>query len=298
MSLNLFLPAHSPNTKLPVLFYLSGLTCTGDNCAEKGFLQPAAARAGIAIVYPDTSPRGASVAGEDDSWDFGTGAGFYVDATTPAFKTNYNMYSYITQELPGLLWPAFPQLDSSRVSVTGHSMGGHGALTLALRNPGMFRSVSAFAPIANPCECAWGKKAFSGYLGDDAAAWKKYDATELLRESKNAEFKALVDVGTGDGFYKEGQLRPEVLEAAGKDVGADVQVRYQKVGVDSPGLWARADGHRITITAITSSRRSPRTTSTTTQSSCASRVALELEVSVEDSDRTLLLRTYNVPMEP
>ncbi|KAI5856908.1 Alpha/Beta hydrolase protein [Tricharina praecox] len=228
MALNLYLPPQTNTTKVPVLIYLSGLTCTGDNCAEKGFLQRHAAQHGIAIVYPDTSPRGASIAGEDDSWDFGTGAGFYVDATNGPWEKNYKMYSYITSELPSTLFPAYKdQLDSSRVSITGHSMGGHGALTLFLKNPGMYKSVSAFAPISNPINCPWGQKAFAGYLGEDKEAWKAHDATELLKEWKGKGFKALIDVGTGDNFYKQGQLLPENFEKAAKEAGAEVEVRYQ-----------------------------------------------------------------------
>ncbi|KAH8595937.1 putative esterase [Bisporella sp. PMI_857] len=229
MALNLFLPPQATSSnKVPVLYYLSGLTCTGDNCAEKGFFQPWAAQHGIAVVYPDTSPRGLKIAGEDDSWDFGTGAGFYVNATQAPYKDGYNMETYITSELPPLLYSSFP-LDSSRVSITGHSMGGHGALTLYLKNPGMFKSVSAFAPISNPGKCPWGEKAFGGYLGDDKEEWKKHDATELIKGWKGP-FEALIDVGTGDNFYKQKQLLPENFEAAAKESGNDkgLTVRYQE----------------------------------------------------------------------
>ncbi|PGH18954.1 S-formylglutathione hydrolase [Polytolypa hystricis UAMH7299] len=230
MNFNLYLPpqaVNNPTSKIPVLIYLSGLTCTGDNCAEKGFFQHGASKKGIAVVYPDTSPRGLNIAGEDDSWDFGSAAGFYVDAAIPPYNKGYNMYTYITDELPKTLFAAFPQLDESRVSITGHSMGGHGALTLFLRNPGKYKSVSAFAPIANPINCPWGQKAFSGYLGDDKKKWKQHDATELVKQWKGP-LDALIDVGTGDQFYKQGQLLPENFEKAAKEAGvAGVKVRYQ-----------------------------------------------------------------------
>jgi S-formylglutathione hydrolase len=263
MAVNLFLPPQSTTQKVPVLFYLSGLTCTPDNCSEKGFLQRHASLHGLAIVYPDTSPRGANIAGEDDSWDFGTGAGFYVDATREPWKQHYRMESYITRELPAALWEAFPEkLDKERVSITGHSMGGHGALTLFLKHPGLYKSVSAFAPIANPINCPWGQKAFGGYLGEDREEWKKHDATELLKAWKGGKFQALVDVGTGDNFYKQGQLLPENLEAAAKEVGAEVEVRYQPVSFFFLGRW-QGEGmglmsNRSMIIAITSSRLSAR----------------------------------------
>ena len=249
MAVNLFLPpqalASTASAPVPVILYLSGLTCTGDNCAEKGFLQPHAAKHGIAIVYPDTSPRGAGIAGEDDSWDFGSGAGFYVDATAAPWSVNYRMLSYVARELPDALFAHFPrQLDRSRVSLMGHSMGGHGALTLFLKHPGRYRSVSAFAPIANPVRCPWGQKAFGGYFGAaDADAWKAHDATELVARWPAAEhgpFRALVDVGTGDAFYKAGQLLPENFERAAAQAGAEVQVRYQPVCV--PPFVCQPDG--------------------------------------------------------
>jgi len=222
MALNLYLPPNAGATsqKVPVLFYLAGLTCTGDNCAEKGFFQYGASQKGIAVVYPDTSPRGLKIQGEDDSYDFGSGAGFYIDATASPWSKNYKMESYITSELPKALFSSFPELDSSRVSITGHSMGGHGALTLFLKNPGMYKSVSAFAPIANPSNCPWGEKAFKGYLGDDKEDWKKHDATELIKKWKG-KFDTLIDVGTGDNFYKQKQLLPENFMEAAKQSGND-----------------------------------------------------------------------------
>ncbi|KAI0380933.1 putative esterase [Hypomontagnella monticulosa] len=230
MNVNLYLPpAAVSGSKVPVLMYLSGLTCTPENCTEKGFFQAHASRLGIALIWPDTSPRGANIAGETDSWDFGAGAGFYVDATAEPWSKNYRMETYITSELPDALFAAYPEvLDASRVSITGHSMGGHGALTLYLKNPGKYRSVSAFAPISNPSRCPWGEKAFTGYLGTDKEEWKKHDATELVKAWKGGDLKALVDVGTGDNFYKQGQLLPENFEAAVKEAGIKgLELRYQ-----------------------------------------------------------------------
>lgn len=234
MDVNLFLPpAALSGTKVPVLIYLSGLTCTPQNCTEKGFFQAHAARKGIALVWPDTSPRGANIPGETDSWDFGAGAGFYIDATQEPWSRHYRMESYIRDELPSALFSAFAaQLDADRVSITGHSMGGHGALTLYLKNPGKYKSVSAFAPIANPTQCPWGQKAFSGYLGaDNKEEWKKHDATELVKGWKG-DLKALIDVGTGDNFYKAGQLLPENFEKAVKEAGIPgLELRYQPVSL-------------------------------------------------------------------
>ncbi|KHJ32883.1 putative s-formylglutathione hydrolase [Erysiphe necator] len=249
MSLNLYLPNTNNTTttittsttkfendkqiKFPVLFFLSGLTCTGDNCAEKGFLQYAASQKRIAIIYPDTSPRGLNIPGEDDSYDFGTGASFYLDATQSPWSTNYNMETYITVELPKELFAYFPQLDSSRISITGHSMGGHGALMLFLKNPGMYQSVSAFAPICNPIKCSWGQKAFSGYLGveaENSEKWKMNDATELVQKWSGGSFRCLIDVGTNDQFYKQKQLLPENLAEAARKTGMDqdLVIRYQE----------------------------------------------------------------------
>jgi S-formylglutathione hydrolase len=236
MSLNLYLPPQalsSPTTKVPLLIYLSGLTCTPDNCTEKGFFQHGASRAGLAVLYPDTSPRGLNLPGEKDAWDFGEAAGFYLDATQAPWDGGYKMESYITKELPAVLFGDAEygkHLDSGRVSITGHSMGGHGALTLYLRHPGLYQSVSAFAPIANPSQCAWGQKAFTGYLGEDREGWKAHDATELVKGWKGGDLKALVDVGTGDQFYKQGQLLPENLEKAAREAGVEgLTVRYQEV---------------------------------------------------------------------
>ncbi|OJJ80688.1 S-formylglutathione hydrolase [Aspergillus glaucus CBS 516.65] len=229
MNFNLFLPPQAQSSqKIPLLIYLSGLTCTADNCSEKGFFQHGASKHGIAVLYPDTSPRGLNIEGENDAYDFGSGAGFYVDATKAPYNNGYNMYTYVTEELPKTVFAAFQQIDEGRVSITGHSMGGHGALTLFLRNPGKYKSVSAFAPVSNPINCPWGQKAFNGYFGDDQQAkWKEHDATELVKKW-SGPLNALVDVGTGDNFYKQGQLLPENFEKAVSEAGIQgVNVRYQ-----------------------------------------------------------------------
>ena len=237
MAVNLYLPpqATKPGQKVPVLFYLSGLTCSPENCSEKGFFQHGAARRGLAVVYPDTSPRGLGYPGEADAWDFGVAAGFYLNATQDPWARGYRMEEYVVDELPRVLFGDAEfgkHLDSARVSITGHSMGGHGALTLYLKYPGKYASVSAFAPVANPSKCPWGEKAFAGYLGPDKEEWKKHDATELVAGWKGGDLKALVDVGTGDNFYKQGQLLPENLEKAAKEAGVSgLQVRYQEVSV-------------------------------------------------------------------
>ncbi|KAK4123909.1 carbohydrate esterase family 1 protein [Parathielavia appendiculata] len=241
MAVNLYLPPAALSStnpcKVPLLIYLSGLTCTPENCSEKGFFQHRASQLGLAILYPDTSPRHPiPLPGETDAWDFGAGAGFYVDATQPPWNDEggYRMESYITRELPQALFSDAEYgrylQGAERVSITGHSMGGHGALTLYLKNPGMYQSVSAFAPIANPSRCPWGEKAFSGYFGtEDREGWKRHDATELVRGWKGGDLKALVDVGTGDDFYKQGQLLPENLEEAAREAGVKgLTVRYQE----------------------------------------------------------------------
>jgi S-formylglutathione hydrolase len=213
-----FPPAPAPAAPAPLLYFLSGLTCTDENFIQKAGAQRAAAAAGLALVAPDTSPRGLGIEGEDESWDFGSGAGFYVDATREPWARNYRMYTYVLDELPAAL-RALPGghaalLDPARASISGHSMGGHGALVLALRNPGAFASASAFAPICNPSAgCPWGRKALSGYLGDDTAAWKAYDAAELAAAYTGPRLPLLVDTGSADEFL-EAQLRPEALEAA------------------------------------------------------------------------------------
>ncbi|ODQ67031.1 S-formylglutathione hydrol [Nadsonia fulvescens var. elongata DSM 6958] len=235
MDLNVYFPpgsfatASSSIASFPILYFLSGLTCTGNNCAEKGFLQPWAAKHGIIIVYPDTSPRGCNIEGEEESWDFGTGAGFYLNATKVPWKTNYNMYDYIVEELPQLLYGSFKQMDPTRVSIMGHSMGGHGALVIYLKNSEKYKSCSAFSPISNPMQCPWGKKAFSSYLGS-VNEWSQYDATELIKYYNGENTSdILIDIGTGDSFYKDQQLLPENFVAASKKskYKGDVKLRLQ-----------------------------------------------------------------------
>mmetsp|Transcript_6314 Transcript_6314/g.11212 ORF Transcript_6314/g.11212 Transcript_6314/m.11212 type:complete len:280 (+) Transcript_6314:169-1008(+) len=216
MTFSVFLPKEAETGKVPVLYFLSGLTCTDQNFTTKAGAQRVAAKLGLALVMPDTSPRGAGIEGEDESYDFGSGAGFYVNATTSKWQENYNMYDYITQELPELVESELP-LDGSRRSIFGHSMGGHGALICALKNPGMYKSCSAFSPICHPSKCPWGVKAFTGYLGEDQEAWKQYDATELAKTYDGPELPIFVQVGTGDNFYKEKQLLPEDLEEVCKE---------------------------------------------------------------------------------
>ncbi|SPO01149.1 probable esterase D [Cephalotrichum gorgonifer] len=228
MALNLFLPpTQTAAARSPLLIFLSGLTCTPDNCTEKGFLTPHAAKLGLALLWPDTSPRGLDIPGENDSYDFGSAASFYIDATAEPYSAGYKMETYVAKELRELVLAEFAdKLDADRVSISGHSMGGHGALTLYMKYPGVFKSVSAWAPISNPSKCPWGEKAFAGYLGDDKEAWKKHDATELVKGWKGP-LNCLIDVGTGDNFYKQGQLLPENLEKAAKDAGVEgLEVRY------------------------------------------------------------------------
>lgn len=231
MNVSLFLPPQSTSSKVPLLIYLSGLTCSPDNCTDKGFLAYHAAKHGIAVAYPDTSPRGLDIPGEADNWDFGLAAGFYVDATEEPWCKGYKMESYVTKDLVEFLGKEFgDKIDVGRKSICGHSMGGHGALTLYLKNPGMYRSVSAWAPITNPSRCPWGQKAFKGYLGGEEEGWKKHDATELVKGwGEKGNLKCLIDVGTGDNFYKQGQLLPENFEAAVKGAGIQgLTLRYQE----------------------------------------------------------------------
>ena len=209
MTFGLFLPEEARDGPAPVLWYLSGLTCTHENAMVKAGMQGWAAAQGIAVVFPDTSPRGADVA-DDAAFDLGQGAGFYVNATEPPWAPHFRMWDYVAEELPALLGAAFP-LDLARQAVTGHSMGGHGALTLAMSLPGRFRSVSAFAPICNPTGGDWGRKQFAAYLGPDEAAWAPYDAS-LLMAARGFDGPMLVDTGTSDPFLD--LLRPETLAAA------------------------------------------------------------------------------------
>ena len=213
MTFSVFVPPQAQDRACPVLWYLSGLTCTHANVTEKGEYRAACAQAGIIFVAPDTSPRGAGVA-DDDAYDMGQGAGFYVDATQEPWTPHFRMRSYVERELPALIAEHFP-VDMDRQGITGHSMGGHGALSIGLRNPATFRSISAFAPIVSPLNCPWGEKALSGYLGDDRAAWREYDACALIEDGARAD-ALLVDQGTGDQFLEE-QLKPQLLADACKD---------------------------------------------------------------------------------
>ena len=223
MMFSVFVPDHTEGTKLPVLWYLSGLTCTHANVTEKGEYRAACASQGLIFVAPDTSPRGDDVPDVDD-YDFGKGAGFYVDATQEPWAKNYRMWTYVTEELPTLVAAEFPA-DMDRQGITGHSMGGHGALTIALRNPGRFRSVSAFAPIVAPSQVPWGQKAFAGYLGDDRAAWRQHDAVALIEDGARVD-ELLVDVGDADPFIEK-ELRPDLLEAPCADAGIALTLRRQ-----------------------------------------------------------------------
>jgi S-formylglutathione hydrolase len=223
MTFSVFVPDHAPGAKLPVLWFLSGLTCTHANVTEKGEYRAACAEAGIIFVAPDTSPRGDDVA-DDGDYDFGKGAGFYVDATQEPWSKHFRMRSYIEQELPALIADHFPA-DMSRQGITGHSMGGHGALTIGLRSPDRFRSVSAFSPIVSPLNCPWGEKALGGYLGEDKAAWREYDACALIEDGARLP-DLLVDQGEGDNFLHE-QLKTGLLVMACRKAGIPATIRMQ-----------------------------------------------------------------------
>ncbi|HEV2865200.1 MAG TPA: S-formylglutathione hydrolase [Allosphingosinicella sp.] len=216
-------PAAHDGARCPVVWYLSGLTCTHGNVTEKGEYRRACAELGLIFVAPDTSPRGEHVP-DDPAYDFGQGAGFYVDATEAPFSTHYRMYSYVTDELPRVVASAFP-VDLDRQGITGHSMGGHGALTVALRNPGGYRSVSAFAPIVAPSQVPWGEKALGGYLGPDRGAWRGHDAVALIEDGARLP-ELLVDQGTGDNFLEK-ELRPQLLQAACRAAGIPLELRMQ-----------------------------------------------------------------------
>jgi S-formylglutathione hydrolase len=224
MTFSVFIPDHAEGAKLPVLWYLSGLTCTHANVTEKGEYRAACAEHGVIFIAPDTSPRGDDVP-DDDAYDFGKGAGFYVDATQEPWAGHYRMRSYIEDELPGLILREFPMADLTRQGITGHSMGGHGALTIGLRNPDRFRSVSAFAPIVAPSQCPGGEKALGGYLGQDRAAWRLHDAVALIEDGARLP-ELLVDQGDADAFLTE-QLKPELLAAACQDAGIGLTLRMQ-----------------------------------------------------------------------
>ncbi len=225
MTFSVFVPDHAPGAKLPVIWYLSGLTCTHANVTDKGEFRAACAALGLIFIAPDTSPRGEGVADDPESaYDFGLGAGFYVNATQEPFAAHYRMRDYIEKELPALVAEHFP-IDPARQGITGHSMGGHGALTISLRNPGRFKTTSAFAPIVSPLNCPWGHKALGGYLGADRTAWADYDACGLIEAGARLP-DLLVDQGDADNFFTE-QLKPELLKAACDKAGQPLTLRMQ-----------------------------------------------------------------------
>ena len=225
MTFSVFVPPHDTGAKLPVLWYLSGLTCTHANVTEKGEYRRACAEHGIVFVAPDTSPRGDDVPDAEDEYDFGKGAGFYVDATEEPWSKNYRMRSYIERELPDLIAAEFP-VDMERQAITGHSMGGHGALTIGLRNPDRFRSISAFSPIVAPSRVPWGEKALGRYLGDDRDSWRDYDAVALIEDGARHDH-ILVDQGTADDFLED-QLKTGALAMACAKAGMEPAIRMQE----------------------------------------------------------------------
>ncbi|WP_066380610.1 S-formylglutathione hydrolase [Anabaena sp. CA = ATCC 33047] len=228
MRFAVYQPPQATQKSVPVLYFLSGLTCTEENFMVKAGAQRYAAEYGLMLVAPDTSPRNTGIPGEDDDWDFGTGAGFYVDATQAPWHQHYQMYSYIVQELPAVIAANFP-VQTDNQGIFGHSMGGHGALVCALRNPNLYKSVSAFAPIVAPIRCPWGQKAFSGYLGSNQESWLAYDASELVQKL-GYHSSILIDQGTADKFLEK-QLLTEVFEQACQAVNQPLNLRYQ-VGYD------------------------------------------------------------------
>lgn len=225
MTFSVYLPPQAEEAKVPALYWLSGLTCNDDNARTKAGAQRYAAEQGIALIFPDTSPRGDDVADEASRYDLGKGAGFYVNATQPPWVEHYQMYDYVTKELPDLLEADLPLIKGFK-SVSGHSMGGHGALICALKNPASYKSVSAFAPICNPVNGAWGKGCFTAYFGDDESMWEQYDATALIRAGTKMP-DILIDQGTADEFYDEKQLLPENLQAACDESGQSLRLRMQ-----------------------------------------------------------------------
>lgn len=224
MTFAVYVPQHTMGQKLPVLWYLSGLTCTHANVMDKGEYRAAAAKHGVVIVCPDTSPRGEGVADVADNWKMGCGAGFYVDATEAPWSAHYKMYSYVNSELPQLVAENFP-VDMTRQGIFGHSMGGHGALISALRQPGKYKSCSAFAPIVHPATADWSRPALEAYLGKDEKSWRKYDTVSLIEDGARLP-DLLVDQGTADQFLADG-LRPQLLEKACKDAGIPLKLRMQ-----------------------------------------------------------------------
>ena len=226
MRFAVYVPPQAAERQVSVLYYLAGLTSTEETFMIKGGAQRLAAEYGLMLVAPDTSPRGLGLPGEDDDWDFGSGAGFYLDATVEPWSGHYRMDTYVTRELPEVVAEHFPASDAR--SIFGHSMGGHGALTLALKNPDLYASVSAFAPVSASTRAPWGKKAFQGYLGNDEGSWREHDASELVRRSPFADGRnILVDQGTADQFLEE-QLYPQVLEEACREAGQPLTLRWHE----------------------------------------------------------------------
>lgn len=226
MNFAVYLPPQAKSQPLPILYYLSGLTCTEENFITKAGAQQYAAKLGMMLVVPDTSPRNTGIPGENETWDLGSGAGFYVDATENPWQQHYQMYSYITKELPHLITNNFSVIPDKQ-SIFGHSMGGHGALICALKNPQQYLSVSAFAPIAAPSHCPWGEKLFTAYLGIDRYKWAEYDASELVKHTQ-LNSTILIDQGTEDQFYQQQQLLPENFAEACEQVGQNLNLRWQK----------------------------------------------------------------------
>jgi S-formylglutathione hydrolase len=226
MKFSVYQPPQAKTGKVPVLYYLAGLTCTDETFATKAHAQAVAAELGLMLIAPDTSPREPRIPGDADKWDFGQGAGFYVDATQAPWSANYRMYSYVSRELPEVVAANLPAL-SDATGIFGHSMGGHGALTIALRNPTQYKSVSAFAPIGAPMQCPWGVKAFTNYLGPDRETWREYDASELVARKAFPEH-ILIDQGTADQFLADQQLLPEKFSAAAAKSGQKFTLRMQQ----------------------------------------------------------------------
>lgn len=226
MIFSVYLPPQAESVNVPVVYWLSGLTCTDDNFVQKAGAQQFAAEAGVAIVCPDTSPRGEGVPDDPEgAYDFGLGAGFYVNAIQEPWSEHYHMYDYVTQELPEVLAASDLPLDTANCSIMGHSMGGHGALTIALKNPGRYKAVSAFSPICSPMNCPWGEKALGNYIGDDKADWEQYDACALIGKAEE-KLHILVDQGQEDDFLRT-QLKPVMLQQACQDAGHPLTLRFQ-----------------------------------------------------------------------
>ncbi|MEE9452737.1 MAG: S-formylglutathione hydrolase [Gammaproteobacteria bacterium] len=236
MCFSIYLPPQAEKQKLPVLYWLSGLTCTDENFFQKAGAERYAAEAGIILVACDTSPRKVHLPGDETDWDLGTGAGFYLNATKAPWSRHYRLYDYVLDELPRLVASHFP-VDAQRKSIFGHSMGGHGALVLALRNSGVYRSISAFAPIVAPMQCAWGNKAFSNYLGEDKSLWQDYDASCLVQKAQH-KLPILIDQGEADEFLVE-QLKPEILQLACTQADHPLTLRMQ-AGYDHSYFFIRS----------------------------------------------------------